>query len=92
MWYALTAKPVPRSKREIKKEFFTASYEIIVSAESESLLNLKITDSLIKYPEQTKKYLKAGIKIIEADNPSQAKQKAKNSNIYFDQSGQYNLF
>jgi hypothetical protein len=36
--------------------------------------------------------MKAGIKIIEAENTILAKRKAERINIYFDEKGQYRIF
>jgi hypothetical protein len=92
MWYLITANPVIRSKKEKKKEFQTFSYEIILSATSKEQLEEKIAQTREKYPEQIEKYLKAGINIIEADNPSQAKKKAKDIPVSIEKSGQLKLF
>ena len=92
MWYLVTANPVTRTKKEQKKEFHAFSYEIILSATSKELLEEKIKETREKYPEQIEKYLKAGIKIVEADNPSQAKKKAKRLPVSIEKSGQLKLF
>jgi hypothetical protein len=92
MWFALTAHEKKLSRKELKKEFSAAKYEIIMSAETEDELNNKLNDSKDKFPKEMEKYLKAGIKIIEAENPIQAKRKATKEHKYFDQRGQYSLF
>jgi hypothetical protein len=89
MWYAVTANPISRSKKESKKEFHSRSRDIILSAESKSELETKIQDNMDKYPEQMTKYLVAGIKFVEAETAVQAKKRAKKVAIYFDKNGQY---
>ena len=92
MWYIITANPVTRSKKEKKKEFLSASYEIILNAASREELEKKMKETAAKYPQQMDKYLKAGIKIVEADNPSQAKMRAKDIPVSIEKSGQLKLF
>ena len=92
MWFALTAHEKKRTRKEKKKEFSTAKYEIILTADTQSDLNKKLNDSIEKFPKEMEKYLKAGIKIVEADNSVQAKKKAVHEQKYFDQRGQYSLF
>jgi len=91
MWYAVTANPSNRKNKEKKKEFFSREHEVIVSGETKSDLEQKLMDTKAEYPQEFRKYMKAGIKIIEAENTIQAKHKAKNINIFFDERGQYNL-
>ncbi len=92
MWYALTAHEKERSRKESKKEFSAPKYEIIMSAETREELDSKLDDSVSKFPKEMEKYLKAGIKMVEADNSIQAKSRASKENKYFDQRGQYKLF
>jgi hypothetical protein len=92
MWFALTAHEKKRTRKEKKKEFSAAKYEIIMSADSREELNKKLNESINKFPKEMEKYLKAGIKIVEADNSIQAKRQATKENKYFDQRGQYSLF
>ena len=92
MWFVVTANPVSRTKKETKKEFQTYAYEIILSAATKEQLDEKIKETREKLPQQMDKYLNAGIKIIEAKNPGQAKEKAKDMPIYIEKSGQLKLF
>ena len=92
MWFALTANEKKLTRKEKKKEFSTAKYEIIMSADSQEELNNKLNESIDKFPREMEKYLKAGIKIVEADNSIQAKRHATKEYKYFDQRGQYSLF
>ena len=92
MWYALTAQTVKRSKKEIRKEFQVQKEEIILSAESREALEKKLEKTRRNYPEQIEKYLKAGIKIIEAKNPAQAKRRANEVPISIEKTGQLKLF
>lgn len=92
MWFALTAHEKKLSRKELKKEFSAGKYEIIISAETEDDLNKKLNESIEKFPKEMEKYLKAGIKIIEAENSIRAKRKATREHKYFDQRGQYSLF
>jgi len=89
MWYAVTAYPISRSKKETSKEYFARPNEIVLSAHDRLSLEKKLKDNCIKYPKQMGKYLSAGIKIIEASNQKEAKLKAKQINIYFNETGQY---
>jgi Spy/CpxP family protein refolding chaperone len=92
MWYVITANPVARTKKEMRKEYQVFSGEIIISAETKKQLEQKMKVTGEKYPEQMQKYLNAGIKIIEADNPNQAKKKAKDLPVYIEKTGQLKLF
>jgi PIN domain nuclease of toxin-antitoxin system len=92
MWYALTAQTVKRSKKECKKEFQVHKEEIILSAGSREELEEKMEKTRSKYPEQIEKYLKAGVKIIEARNATEAKQRAHEIQVSIEKSGQLNLF
>ncbi len=89
MWYALTENPVKRTRREKRKEFMSARYEIIFNAETRELLEKKLTQSMNQFPDKMARYLAAGIKFVEAENPAQAKKRAPGVQIYFDQYGQY---
>jgi hypothetical protein len=91
MWYAVTAHPVKLKSREKKKEFFRGDIEVIINAESRSDLEVKLEETFKKYPQEMAKYLRAGIKFIEADNIVQAKRRSREVSIYFDQKGQYHL-
>ncbi len=92
MWYALTANSAVRDKKEARKEFYTNANEMVVSAESRELLEQKLQECLKTYPEQAVKYLRAGIKIIEAASLNSAKNKAKHISTYFNDTGQYSIF
>jgi len=92
MWYAVTARPVTLKNKEKKKEFFRGDIEVIINADSIEKLEIKLKETLQKYPGETVKYLRAGIKFIEANNIVEAKRKSKSVSIYFDQHGQYHLF
>jgi hypothetical protein len=92
MWYAVTAKPVKRKSREKKKEFYRGEIEVIIHSHTEKELEDKLKKTIEEYPQETIKYLKAGIKFIEADNIIQAKRKSKKVVIYFDHTGQYMFF
>ena len=92
MWYAVTAHPVKLKGREKKKEFYRGDIEVIINAKTLEDLDIKLKETLNKYPNETIKYLRAGIKFIEANNILEAKRKSKSVSIYFDQRGQYHLF
>jgi len=89
MWYAVTAHPAKRSKKYERKEFSAFSGEVFLSASTLTELHAKIKDSLRKYPEQTKRYLQAGIKLVEARSTAEAKQKSHQISFYFTDTGQY---
>ena len=91
MWYAITARPVNLKNKEKKKEFYRGDIEVIINAETQVKLEIKLKETFVKYPRETAKYLRAGIKFIEADNIVEAKRKSKSVSIYFDQRGQYHL-
>ena len=91
MWYAITANPLNLKSKEKKKEFYTREHEVILSAESRSELELKLSQTSHKFPDEFRRYLKAGIKIIEAENIIQAKRRSKEISHYFDEKGQYHL-
>jgi len=91
MWYAVTAKALSLTSREKNKEFFSREHEVILNADSRIELEEKLEETRQKYPDEFKKYLKAGIKIVEADNIIQAKRISKKIPIYFDEKGQYNF-
>jgi len=92
MWYAITANPLNLKTKEKKKEFFSREHEVIFNAETKEELENKIINTKEQYPEEFKKYLKAGIKIVEAGNVSEAKRISKKINYYFDEKGQYHIF
>ena len=54
-------------------------------------LKKKIEKTKEQYPQEFKKYLKAGIKIVEAKNILEAKRISKKINIFFDEKGQYHI-
>jgi len=89
MWYAVTAHPVKRSKKHQRKEFSAFSGEVVMSASTLSELHEKIKISKTRYPDQTKRYLQAGIKLIEARSAGEAKQKSRQISYYFTDTGQY---
>lgn len=91
MWYAVTAQPVKLKDREKKKEFYRGEIEVIISADTVENLETKLKETIEKYPRETIKYLRAGIKYIEANNIVEAKRKSKSVSIYFDHKGQYHL-
>ena len=66
MWYAVTANPSNLKIKEKKKEFFSREHEVILNAETKEELERKIEKTKEQYPQEFKKYLKAGIKIVEA--------------------------
>jgi hypothetical protein len=92
MWYALTANSVIRDKKEMRKEFYANPNEIVVTAESRDMLEQKLNECLHLYPQQAAKYLRAGIKIVEADSIKMAKRKARDTFTYFNHTGQYSIF
>jgi len=91
MWYAITANSVHRDKKETQKEYFSNPNEVVLSAETRELLEKKLIESLHKYPDHTEKYLRAGIKFVEADTINSAKKKAKYISTYFNHTGQYSI-
>jgi len=91
MWYAITANPLDLKIKEKKKEFFNREHEVIFYADSKEELEKKIMHTKQKYPQEFKKYLKAGIKIVEAENVPEAKRISKKTNYFFDEKGQYNI-
>ena len=92
MWYAVTARPVKLKSKEKRKEFFRGEIEVIVNAETRDKLEEKLKATCKKYPKETSKYLRAGIKFVEASNIIQAKRKSREVGTYFDHTGQYKLF
>jgi Spy/CpxP family protein refolding chaperone len=92
MWYALTAQTVKRSKKERNKEFPVHKEEIILSAASRAELEEKMEKTRQAYPEQMEKYLRAGVKIIEAKNAGEAKRRAHEVPVSIEKSGQFKLF
>jgi len=91
MWYAVTAHPIKLKSREKKKEFYRGEIEVIINADTRDELEIKLKETFEKYPQETAKYLRAGIKFIEADNIVQAKRRSKEVSIFFDHKGQYHL-
>lgn len=92
MWYALTARSTKLSRKDQKKEFLTKELEIFLSAETKELLEKKIQETISNFPKQSERYLKAGLKIVEADNPEHAKQLAKTKNEFIEKDGQIGFF
>lgn len=92
MWYAVTARSVNLKKREKKKEFYRGDIVVIINADTRENLEIKLKETFEKYPQEMIKYLRAGIKFIEANNIVQAKRRSKEVSIYFDHKGQYHLF
>ena len=91
MWYAITANSVVRNRKEERKEYYANFNQVVVTADSREMLEEKLRECLLQYPQQAEKYLRAGIKIIEADSINAAKKKAKSVSIYFNHTGQYNI-
>jgi 16S rRNA C967 or C1407 C5-methylase (RsmB/RsmF family) len=91
MWYAVTANPLKLTNREQKKEFFSKEHEVILNAESREELEKKLLETKNQYPTEFRKYLRAVIKMVEAENIVQAKRLSKKISIYFDEKGQYHL-
>ena len=89
MWFAVTAHQKARTKKESRKEFSAGRFEVIMNADTREGLESKLNESISKYPKEMEKYLKAGIMIVEAENPAQARRRAPDVKIYFDQRGQY---
>jgi hypothetical protein len=92
MWFAVTAKPVRHKRKERSKEFYRGDIEVILNAETQDLLEKKLQDTLDKFPVEMNKYLRAGIKIVEAENLVKAKRISKKVDFYFDHKGQYHFF
>ena len=92
MWFAVTAKPVKRGLREKNKEFYSAEILVILNGNSKKELEIKLNETKNKFPQEMNKYLKAGIKYVEADNLVQAKRKSKNIAVYFNEKGQFCFF
>ena len=92
MWFAVTARPVNLKRRQKQKEFYSGEIAIILNAGSKALLENKLKETAKKFPEEMIKYEEAGIKFVEAENIIQAKRRAKKVSIYYDKTGQYNLF
>ena len=92
MWFAITANPLNLKRKEKSKEFFSGEVQIILSAENREELNQKLNETKEKFPDEMKKYLHAGIKILEADNAIQAKKKSKTVYTYLEENGQYKIF
>ena len=89
MWFAVTAHEKARTKKEMRKEFSAGRFEVIMNDETRTGLEKKLNESINKYPREMAKYLRAGIMIVEADNPAQARRRAPEVKIYFDHRGQY---
>lgn len=92
MWFAVTARSLNLKHRERIKEFFSGDIQVIFTGNSKADLEEKLIETKKRYPVEIKKYLKAGIKFVEAENIIQAKRKAQQTNIYFDDKGQYHIF
>jgi hypothetical protein len=92
MWYAVTAHAVKRSKKQQRKEFSSFSGEVVMSSPTLSQLQDKIQESISRYPDQTNRYLRAGIKLVEARSSREAKQKSQDITFYFTDTGQYGFF
>ena len=92
MWYAVTANPLNRNKKEFKKEFYSKECEIFLSAQTKEDLENKIKLSIKNFPRESKKYIDAGLKIVEADTSEKAKRQALKTEIYIEKSGQLKFF
>jgi hypothetical protein len=92
MWYAVTANPLNRKKKEIKKEFYSKECEIFLSAITKSDLEDKIRLSIKKFPKEAKKYIDAGLKLVEANTSEKAKRLATKTEIYIEENGQLKFF
>jgi hypothetical protein len=92
MWFLLTAHNPQRSRKEKNKEFQSTQYQVILTADTREGIEEKLQETTTKFPQEIAKYLKAGIKIVEARNASEAKRKAHESPVYLADNGQYSLF
>ena len=92
MWFAVTANPLSRDKKELKKEFYSKECEIFLSALTKEDLENKIKLSMKNVPKESKKYIDAGLKIVEADTSKRAKRLALKTEIYIEKSGQLKFF
>lgn len=92
MWYAVTANPLNRKRKESKKEYYAKECEIFLSAKTRKDLEEKIQLSIKNFPKEAKKYIDAGLKIVEADSSEKAKRIAVNTDIYIEQNGQMKFF
>ena len=54
MWFAVTANPLTRDKKELKKEFYSKECEIFLSAQTRDDLEEKIKLSLKNFPKESK--------------------------------------
>jgi len=92
MWYAVTANPLNRIRKELKKEFYSKECEIFLSAQTREDLENKIKLSMKNFPKESKKYIDAGLKIVEASTSEKAKRLALKTEIYIEKSGQLKFF
>lgn len=92
MWFAVTANPLARTKKEAKKEFYAKECEIFLSADSKEELEEKIKLSIKNFPKESEKYIEAGLKLVEAINSQKAKQKALKTDSYIEKNGQISFF
>ncbi len=91
MWFAITARPVKRNRKDKTKEFYSREFDVILSTSTKKELEIKLNETKVKFPQEMSKYLKAGIKIVEARNIAEAKRISKQTLIYFDERGQYHF-
>ena len=92
MWFAVTANPLSRNRKELKKEFYSKECEIFLSAQTREDLEDKIKLSMKNFPKESKKYIDAGLKIVEANTSEKAKRAALKTEIYIEKSGQLKFF
>jgi len=92
MWFAVTANPLNRRKKESKKEFYARECEIFLSAQTKKDLEDKIKLTLENFPKESQKYIDAGIKLVEAETSEKAKQLAHKTDIYVEKDGQLKFF
>jgi hypothetical protein len=92
MWFAVTAHPVKRLKKHERKEYSSYSGDVVLSAQTFPELEIKLKESIKRYPDQTRRYLAAGIKIVEARSAGDAKRKSRDIFKYFTETGQYGFF
>jgi len=92
MWYAVTANPLSRARKETKKEFYSKECEIFLSAQTREDLEEKIKLSAKNFPKESKKYIDAGLKIVEATSSEKAKRAAFKTEVYIEKTGQLKFF
>ena len=92
MWFAVTANPINRIRKEAKKEFYSKECEIFLSAQTREDLEEKIKLSMKNFPKESKKYIDAGLKIVEASTSEKAKRLALKTDIYIEKTGQLKFF